>query len=306
MDPFFRELEIKQRQQSMRVDTSRAYTPAEAQAAIARLVANPIPVTNASVKGATGFRNVVSGVERIPGKPGYHVEDPRVDDQSAEPNSPGRREVTASTYGKVIPISFGIRRLEGNIIQASDLIPRLVGNQTKYIEYQIPMYEDPPVDETEGFPTVNINPIPQDECEEPDFLDNNPPSCSQSNTGNGTVQDCGKKQSCDTRDPATNTGNEDDDPDGGEGGEGGGGGGDPDDPPNIHWFGFSFNKDDLTCSGVVANLNAGSIPTYQFASQSAATDFVNNEIEAGEGDVKGIVYQYDYTTGQVVSFTCVG
>jgi uncharacterized phage protein (TIGR02218 family) len=156
----------------------RTYTPAEAQAMLARLVANPIPVTNATMTLDSYFSPTM-GYQRVnfvPGKPGYHVEDPRVEDQQAKPEKPEVRFASASTYGRVIPISLGRRRLEGNLIQSSNLVPRLVGTTTMTIEYEVPIYEDPPVDEDLGF-----------------VLDD-----SGGTDPTGTGETCGQPDSCDT------------------------------------------------------------------------------------------------------------
>lgn len=178
-------MEARRVAKGLPIDTGRSFTPAEAQAMLARLVANPIPVTNRTMT-QDSYYSPTMGYQRVnfvPGKPGYHIEDPRIEDQSAKPEKPETRFVTASTYGRVIPISLGRRRLEGNLIQASNLTPKLVGTTTKTIEYEIPIYEDPPVDEELGF-----------------VLDT-----SGGTDPGGTGEDCGKGDSCDTRSPTPPT-----------------------------------------------------------------------------------------------------
>jgi hypothetical protein len=171
-------MEARRVSKGLDINTGRTYTPAEAQAMLARLVANPIPVTNATMTLDSYFSPYM-GYQRVnfvPGKPGYHVEDPRIEDEQAKPEKPETRFVTASTYGRVIPISLGRRRMEGNLIQSSNLVPRMVGTTTKTIEYEVPIYEDPPVDEDLGFhldDTGGTDPTgePTQTCGQPDACD---------------------------------------------------------------------------------------------------------------------------------------
>jgi hypothetical protein len=121
------------------LNTNRSYSPAEAQAMLAQAIANPVP----SVAG--GIHGVLGGIQAIK-KPfmGYKVEDPRIEDQQAAPTRPETRFATSSAYGRVIPISLGRRRVEGNIIASSPLAPSLVGTRTYTVLYDVPIYEDPP------------------------------------------------------------------------------------------------------------------------------------------------------------------
>lgn len=108
-------------------------TPAEAQAAIANAVANPITPVPWTRQGPR-YRN------------GYHIEDVRIQDQQEQkPENPGRRYVSASTWGRTVPISMGRRRLEGNLLQSTPLDPVLEGTTEYSITYEIPIYEDPPL-----------------------------------------------------------------------------------------------------------------------------------------------------------------
>lgn len=144
-----------------------AYSPEEAQAAVAALVANPIPATARQTRISGGAFNSWD-IRFIAGQAGHHYEDVRIDDQEAEPSNPGIREVTASTYGQTIPVSLGRRRLPGNVLQSSQMIPRLVGGRDYEITYKIPKYADPPDDEPLS---VDINPEPDRERPDPE----NPP-----------------------------------------------------------------------------------------------------------------------------------
>jgi hypothetical protein len=149
-----------------------AYSPEEAQAAVAGLVANPIPATSRQTIISGGAFNSWD-IRWIPGMPGRHYGDVRIEDQEAEPTNPGIREVTASTYGQTIPVSLGRRRLPGNIVQSTQMVPRLVGGRDYEITYQIPIYEDPPDDEPFS---VDVDPAPDRERPDPE----NPPNkCGQ-------------------------------------------------------------------------------------------------------------------------------
>lgn len=183
---FDRAIEARTIARGLPLDTGRTYSPEEAQAMLAKLVANPIPAQNGNWQGGyegPGFRSY--WWRKRGAQSGYHVEDPRIEDQTAKPEKPETRYATASTYGKVIPISMGKRRLEGNLILCSALVPKLVGNKDYTIEYEVPIYEDPPVDDDLGFTLDTSGGVPPDDPEEP------PPE----------TEDCGKGDECDTREP---------------------------------------------------------------------------------------------------------
>lgn len=111
--------------------------PAAAQAALAKLQSNPI-------LGVLGFNQnafIVQGVSVA----GYHVGDVRIEDQTAAPDNPGIRKATSSAYGNVIPLSLGKRRVSGNVIQSTAIVPVLEGTRSYPVTYYIPLYEDPPV-----------------------------------------------------------------------------------------------------------------------------------------------------------------
>lgn len=110
-----------------------AMSPAEAQAAIANALANPIAPVPFSIQGPR-YRN------------GYHIGDVRIEDQQEQkPENPGRRYASASTWGRTIPVSMGKRRLEGNLLSSTPLVPKLEGTVEYEITYEIPIYEDPPL-----------------------------------------------------------------------------------------------------------------------------------------------------------------
>lgn len=122
----------------------RAYTPEEARAAIAAMVANPVPAQAAKYQYSYNMMGSWR-IDTIPGVPGYHVEDVRIDDQKEKPENPGRiGPGAANTWGRTIPLSIGKRRIVGNLLQSSALVPRLEGTREIVVEYEIPVYEDPP------------------------------------------------------------------------------------------------------------------------------------------------------------------
>lgn len=179
-----RQIEARTIARGLPIDTNRTYSPEEAQAMLAKLVANPIPARNGSWQGGydgPGFR--AYSWKLLGQQPGYRVEDPRIDEQTAKPEKPETRYVSASTYGKTIPISMGKRRLEGNLILCTALVPKLVGNRDFTIEYEVPIYEDPPVDPEIGF---NLDTSGGEVPEDPD---EDPPASEV----------CGKPDECDTR-----------------------------------------------------------------------------------------------------------
>lgn len=147
---------------------NRPMTPAQAQAAVANALANPIAPVPFTIQGPR-YRN------------GYHIEDVRIEDQQEQkPENPGRRYVSASTWGRTIPISMGKRRLEGNLLQSSALVPKLEGTTEYYIDYKIPIYADPP-EKPGGIITVTY------------------PDSDRPRPSPGSEAGCSSKSACDTR-----------------------------------------------------------------------------------------------------------
>lgn len=66
--------------------------------------------------------------------PSTDVEQPQI------PENPGIRKEAFSTYGVTIPVSTGRRVVTGNIVDASDLVPRLIGGSVTTIEFVVPTY----------------------------------------------------------------------------------------------------------------------------------------------------------------------
>jgi hypothetical protein len=56
------------------------------------------------------------------------------------PENPGVRKEAYSTYGVSIPISVGRRIVTGNVIDATDLTPVLIGGKTTITEIKVPVY----------------------------------------------------------------------------------------------------------------------------------------------------------------------
>jgi len=115
-------------------------TPEAAEAAISLAEKNPIPPNTLGTKWGNPRLN----------KPGFHIEGVRIEDQDEKPTAPEVRNFSTSSYNKMIPISLGRRRLGGNIIQCTAIVPRLVGTHEYTITYEIPVYEDPAEDPTTG------------------------------------------------------------------------------------------------------------------------------------------------------------
>jgi hypothetical protein len=64
--------------------------------------------------------------------------------QEQRPDNPGIRRQAFSTHGASIPVSIGRRPVVGNVVDCSDITPRLVGQYDYYVDYQVPIYEDNP------------------------------------------------------------------------------------------------------------------------------------------------------------------
>ena len=73
--------------------------------------------------------------------PGYQLGQVNIAAQEQAPGNPGIRKAAFSTYGVAIPISIGRRAITGNVIDATDIVPVMVGTYDYWVEYQIPIYE---------------------------------------------------------------------------------------------------------------------------------------------------------------------
>lgn len=112
------------------------YTPEQAAAALAHAHANPLPSV-VSLQRTGWYSHKVSRAR------GFVLGDiPNIAEQEGKPANPGIREASVSTYGGTIPISIGRRRLGGNVIEASTLVPRLIGTRTYTVDYEIPIVDD--------------------------------------------------------------------------------------------------------------------------------------------------------------------
>jgi hypothetical protein len=67
-------------------------------------------------------------------------QDNAVAEQPQIPENPGIRKEAYSTYGVSIPVSVGRRVVTGNIVDATDLIPVLIGAKTTVTEITVPVY----------------------------------------------------------------------------------------------------------------------------------------------------------------------
>jgi len=64
------------------------------------------------------------------------------EEQPQTPENPGIRKESYSTYGISIPISAGRRAVAGNVIDATDLTPVLIGYKVTVTEITVPVYLD--------------------------------------------------------------------------------------------------------------------------------------------------------------------
>lgn len=110
------------------------YTPDEARAILAAAAADPViipPTVNRSLFGGLIFafgHTITTTVGSV-----------SIADQDAEPTKPADKATSFSTYGVVIPISKGHRRMGGNVIEATAIMTEMVGQYDYYTDYQIPI-----------------------------------------------------------------------------------------------------------------------------------------------------------------------
>lgn len=272
------------------VNTNHVYTPEEAQAMIANLVANPIPAVNGTrtLETDTGIFGALRARYKQ-GSSGYHVDDLRIDQQPTDkPQWPESKYTSISSVGKVIPISMGKRRITGTLISCSAITPNMVGGGKYTVDYQIPIYEDPPINPTYGFQL--------------DTSGGNDPG-----TGDGgsapTTAACSQNRDCDTKNPArtppsdTPTDNPTDPPDG----------------SGVFWFanGYAGGPGSLTAihndllSGSTTFLGADS---SHYTTESAARSNYNSRVDAltpgdGEGAYLG---EWNGTTNTLLHFEGTG
>ena len=64
---------------------------------------------------------------------------PTIADQQASPLKPADKAVSFSTYGVVIPISGGRRRLSGNVIESSPIQSVMLGTYDYTVDYEVPI-----------------------------------------------------------------------------------------------------------------------------------------------------------------------
>ncbi len=111
------------------------YTPAEARAALALPAVDPIiipPLVSSDVFGGLTFRfghKITTVIGSVP----------TIADQQASPIKPADKAQSFSTYGVVIPISSGRRRMSGNVIESTPIKSQMLGTYDYYTTYQIPI-----------------------------------------------------------------------------------------------------------------------------------------------------------------------
>lgn len=76
--------------------------------------------------------------------PGYQLGEVNIAQQEQAPDNPGIRKAAFSTYGVPIPVSIGRRAVTGNVIDATDFIPAIIGSYDYWVEYQVPIYKAGP------------------------------------------------------------------------------------------------------------------------------------------------------------------
>lgn len=113
------------------------FTPADAKARLALPAGAPI-IMSGLVEGDTSFSHPY-----VTSYPGHKITTTtgtvNIADQDAEPTKPADKAVSFSTYGVVIPISIGQRRIGGNVLESSPILSRMDGTYDYYTEYQIPV-----------------------------------------------------------------------------------------------------------------------------------------------------------------------
>ena len=77
--------------------------------------------------------------------------------QAAEPTKPADQVTSFATYGVVIPVSMGKRKMAGNVVYASDITSMLEGMYNYYIDYQIPVTTTTTFQGSAALDTSSIN-----------------------------------------------------------------------------------------------------------------------------------------------------
>lgn len=128
-------------------------SPEAAMAALAAAQANPIIGTHgATGAGYYGSKTTFPITQHGPMGYGVYwrqygaaVGNVNIQGSPQMPENPGVKTYAVSTYGLPIPISAGRRRLSGNIIAGGKIVPKLVGGYDEYVEYEVPVTNEPPV-----------------------------------------------------------------------------------------------------------------------------------------------------------------
>lgn len=112
-------------------------SPDEARAKLAGPVAAPVTIWP-KIVGDTGY-NPHYGLQ-LGHKFTQTLGDmPTIADQQAEPTKPPDKALSFSTYGVVIPISLGVRRMGGNVVMSTDVTSIIEGTYYYETTYQIPI-----------------------------------------------------------------------------------------------------------------------------------------------------------------------
>jgi hypothetical protein len=110
------------------------YTPAEARAALALPAVAPVIIPPLVTNDGFGglhfeFGHVITTT----------IGTVNIADQAAAPSKPADKVVSFSTYGVVIPISLGRRRMGGNVLESTNITSVMKGTYDYYVTYQIPI-----------------------------------------------------------------------------------------------------------------------------------------------------------------------
>jgi hypothetical protein len=110
------------------------YTPDEARAALSLPAVAPKIIPPLVTNDAFGGLHFEFGHKIT-----TEIGTVNIADQAAAPTKPADKAVSFSTYGVVIPISIGRRRIGGNIVESSTIQTVMLGTYDYFVEYQIPI-----------------------------------------------------------------------------------------------------------------------------------------------------------------------
>lgn len=116
------------------VHADGSYSPDAARAALTLPAVAPVIIP--ALVNANGFGGLTFQFGHIISTDIGTVD---IADQDAAPTKPADKAVSFSTYGVVIPISLGKRRMSGNVIESTNIVSVMLGSYDYFVEYQIPI-----------------------------------------------------------------------------------------------------------------------------------------------------------------------